>query len=52
MIDMRLAPYGLFVIRAALGIMFIAHALLKYFVFTIPGVAQFLGMLGLPTVLA
>ena len=52
MIDTRLAPYGLFAIRAALGIMFIAHALLKYFVFTIPGFAQFLGMVGLPTALA
>jgi putative oxidoreductase len=52
MIDTRLAPYGLFAIRAALGIMFIAHALLKYFVFTIPGFAQFLGMVGLPAALA
>jgi putative oxidoreductase len=52
MIDARLAPYGLFAIRAALGTMFIAHALLKYFVFTIPGFSQFLGMIGLPSALA
>ena len=52
MIDNRLAPYGLFAIRAALGIMFIAHAYLKVAVFTIPGFQQFLGMVGLPTVLA
>ena len=52
MIDTRLAPYGLFAIRAALGTMFIAHALLKYFVFTIPGFSQFLGMIGLPSALA
>jgi putative oxidoreductase len=52
MIDARLAPYGLFAIRAALGTMFIAHALLKYFVFTIPGFSQFLGMVGLPSALA
>ena len=31
--------------------MFIAHALLKYFVFTLPGTAQFFGSLGLPGVL-
>lgn len=52
MIDTRLAPYGLFAIRVALGVMFIAHAYLKYAVFTIPGFQQFLGMVGLPTVLA
>ena len=37
-----------FVLRVALGAMFIAHALLKYFVFTLPGTAQFFGSLGLP----
>jgi putative oxidoreductase len=52
MIDTRLAPYGLFAIRAALGLMFIAHALLKYVVFTIPGFAGFLGQVGYPAVLA
>ncbi|HEX2134280.1 MAG TPA: DoxX family protein [Microvirga sp.] len=52
MIDTRFAPYGLFLIRAALGTMFIAHALLKYAVFTMPGFAQFLGSVGLPSVLA
>jgi putative oxidoreductase len=52
MIDTRLAPYGLFALRAALGLMFIAHALLKYVVFTIPGFAGFLGQLGYPAALA
>jgi putative oxidoreductase len=28
-------------LRSAVGVMFIAHALLKYFVFTLPGTAQF-----------
>lgn len=37
--------------RTALGVMFIAHALLKYFVFTLPGTAQFFGSLGLPPAL-
>jgi putative oxidoreductase len=52
MIDTRLAPYGLFALRVALGIMFVAHAYLKFAVFTMPGFQQFLGMVGLPTVLA
>jgi putative oxidoreductase len=52
MIDNRLAPYGAFTIRAALGIMFIAHAYLKIAVFTVPGFAGFLGQVGFPTFLA
>ena len=35
-------------LRLSLGTMFIAHALLKYFVFTLPGTAQFFESLGLP----
>jgi putative oxidoreductase len=35
-------------LRTGLGVMFIAHALLKYFVFTLPGTAQFFASLGLP----
>ena len=42
------AELGAFVLRIALGSMFVAHALLKYFVFTLPGTAQFFGSLGLP----
>lgn len=38
-------------LRSGLGVMFIAHALLKYFVFTLPGTAQFFESLGLPGVL-
>ena len=52
MIDDRLAPYGAFALRAALGIMFIAHAYLKYAVFTVPGFEGFLGSVGLPAFLA
>jgi putative oxidoreductase len=48
MIDSRTAPYAAFVLRVALGVMFIAHALLKYYVFTLPGTAQFFQSLGLP----
>jgi putative oxidoreductase len=43
--------YGAFLLRVTLGVMFIAHALLKYFVFTLPGTAQFFGSLGLPPAL-
>lgn len=48
MIDFRTAPYAALVLRVALGVMFIAHALLKYYVFTLPGTAQFFQSLGLP----
>ena len=40
--------HGALVLRLALGTMFIAHALLKYYVFTLPGTAQFFQSLGLP----
>ena len=30
MIDNKLAPYGAFVLRVALGVMFLAHAYLKF----------------------
>ena len=52
MIDNRLAPYGAFTLRAALGVMFIAHAYLKLAVFTVPGFEGFLGKVGLPAFLA
>jgi len=51
-IDPRTAPYGLFLLRVSLGLMFIAHALLKYVVFTIPGFAGFLGQVGFPAFFA
>jgi len=43
--------YAAMLLRLSLGTMFIAHALLKYFVFTLPGTAQFFQSLGLPGVL-
>lgn len=52
MIDVKLAPYGVFLLRVALGAMFVAHALLKYLVFTMPGFAAFLAKVGLPSALA
>jgi putative oxidoreductase len=52
MIDTRTAPYAALALRLALGVMFIAHALLKLLVFTLPGTAGFFQSLGLPGVLA
>ena len=52
MIDYRTAPYAALVLRVALGVMFIAHALLKYYVFTLPGTVQFFESMGLPGPLA
>jgi len=48
----RTTAYGTLVLRLALGTMFIAHAGLKYFVFTLPGTAQFFQSIGLPAGLA
>jgi putative oxidoreductase len=52
MIDTRTAPYAATALRVALGILFLAHAGLKLFVFTPAGTAQFFGSLGLPAPLA
>ncbi|MBJ6128364.1 DoxX family protein [Microvirga splendida] len=52
MIDTRTAPYAATALRVALGILFLAHAGLKLFVFTPAGTVQFFGSLGLPGALA
>lgn len=44
--------YGVTLLRVSLGVMWIAHALLKWFVFTLPGTAQYFGSIGLPGFLA
>ena len=36
------------ILRVGLGVMFVAHALLKIFVFTVPGTVQFFQSVGLP----
>jgi putative oxidoreductase len=46
------APYGIMLLRVALGVMWIAHALLKLVVFTLPGTAAFFETVGLPGFLA
>ena len=45
-------PYGALILRLALGTMFLAHAGLKVFVFTMAGAAGFFESVGLPGVLA
>ena len=49
--ESRNAATAALVLRLSLGTMFVAHALLKYFVLTLPGTAQFFASLGLPGVL-
>jgi putative oxidoreductase len=45
----HLTETATFLLRVALGLMFIAHSwLLKLFVFTLPGTAKFFGSIGLP----
>jgi putative oxidoreductase len=48
MIDAVTAPYAVLMLRLCLGAMFIAHAMLKWRVFTIPGTIAFFQSLGLP----
>src|SRR5260370_15380663 len=48
MIDSRTAPYAALLLRVSLGMLFLAHASLKLFVFTPAGTAKFFGSVGLP----
>jgi putative oxidoreductase len=52
MIDLMTAPYAGLLLRLCLGILFIAHAMLKVRVFTIPGTVAFFKSIGLPGWLA
>jgi putative oxidoreductase len=46
------ATYGALLLRVALGVMWIAHALLKLLVFTLPGTAQYFQSVGFAGFLA
>ena len=46
------ADYGAALLRVSLGAMFLAHGLLKVFVFTLPGTAGFFASVGFPSFLA
>ena len=49
MVDERLAPYAVFILRVALGGMFLAHSIvLKLMTFGLPATAAFFASLGLP----
>ena len=49
MSEHQVTQAAIFLLRVALGLMFIAHSwLLKLFVFTLPGTASFFGSIGLP----
>lgn len=48
MIDQNTAPYAALILRVGLGILFLAHGLLKLLVFTLPGAAGYFRSLGLP----
>jgi putative oxidoreductase len=52
MTEARTTAYAALVMRLSLGVMFVAHALLKLAVFTLPGTAQFFQSIGLPGPLA
>lgn len=44
--------YGVALLRISLGVMWVAHALLKLLVFTLPGTVAYFASIGLPGVLA
>ena len=52
MIDSRTAPYAALLLRVSLGLLFLAHAGLKLFVFTPAGTAGVFASVGLPPALA
>jgi len=52
MIDARTAPYGALLLRVVSGALFIAHALTKLLVFTLPGTVKFFDAIGFPGWLA
>jgi putative oxidoreductase len=47
-IDSVTAPYAILILRLCLGALFIAHAMLKWRVFTLPGTVAYFKSLGLP----
>jgi putative oxidoreductase len=50
--DSDAGQYGAALLRLSLGAMWISHALLKWFVFTLPGTSKYFDSLGFPGVLA
>lgn len=52
MTDKNATRYAALILRLSLGIMFVAHGLLKVLVFTMPGTVAFFESLGLPGFMA
>ena len=52
MIDSNTSPYAALLLRVTSGLLFLAHGLLKVFVFTIPGTVGFFESLGFPALFA
>jgi len=52
MIDARCAPWGILLLRVSSGALFMAHALVKALVFTMPGAMKFFASVGFPGWLA
>lgn len=52
MIDTRTAPYAALLLRVSVGALFVAHGLLKVFVFTVPGTVAFFESIGYPGAVA
>ena len=48
MVDTSTALYGLLLLRLSLGVLFLAHAMLKLRVFTVAGTVKYFESLGLP----
>jgi len=48
MLDASTAPWGILLLRVCLAARFVAHAMLKWRVFTIPGTVSYFRSLGLP----
>ena len=52
MIKSDTAPYAALLLRVSMGLLFLAHAAAKVFVYTVPGFVRYFGTLGLPPELA
>ena len=52
MIKTSTAPYAALLLRVSLGVLFLAHAALKIFVFTVSGFVAYFATLGLPAIAA
>jgi putative oxidoreductase len=52
MLNTKTAPYAVLLLRVSLGLLFLAHAAAKVFIFTLPVFVGFFASLGLPATAA